>query len=447
MVTELHTTFNQKSPGRIKRIRGNLRFRMVFTVFMAMLLAGVMSAMLTIYIVSQRMGAMIQQGQEKVALAVMSMPAEEYDEKAILDMASFGMYSIRRLEPTAPQVIEHKKELDSGGIVLDSLKPLPFVDTLFKAQGNYYIVSIFPNSALLFGVVTAVLFSVALLIASGTMLTGMFSKRFLRPIRQLAQATGKVAEGDFSVRVKVPYNRELEGLIKGFNHMVADLDLTINMQKDFIDNVSHEIKTPLSSISGFAEMLSGDDITDEQRREYAGIIKSETARMSSLSSNILRLSKLERADEIDGATEFSLSEQLRRVILLLEPQWSALGIEFDLELDEVTIAANEELLSQVWINLIENAIKYSGEGGFIEVKLIGGREVTVEIIDNGRGMPPEVLEHAFDKFYQGDRSRSSQGNGLGLPLCKRIIELSGGTIELTSAEDEGTRASVRLKKS
>ncbi|MCL2486047.1 MAG: ATP-binding protein [Oscillospiraceae bacterium] len=441
--------FMRVNYNRVKRrVNGNLRFRMVFIVFIAMLMAGVMSALLTIYIVSQRMGAMIRQGQERVALAVISMSAEDYDENAILDMASFGMYSVRRLEPTAPQILKHIDELDSGRIVLNSLKPLPFVDTLFKAQDNYFVVSIFPNSALLFGIVTAVFFSVALLITSATMLTSMFSKRFLRPIRQLAEATGMVANGDFSVRVKTPHNRELEQLIRGFNRMVADLDVTINMQKDFIDNVSHEIKTPLSSISGFAEMLAGDEITEEQRREYAGIIRSESGRLAALSSNILRMSKLERADEIGGETEFSLSEQLRRVILALEPQWSARDIEFELTLDEVTVTANEELLSQVWINLIDNAIKYSDPGGFVEILLSGGQDasagVTVEIIDNGRGMDAGELSHAFDKFYQGDRSHGSQGNGLGLALCKRIIELSGGSIEIMSAKDEGTRAVVRI---
>ena len=430
-----------------RRVRGNLRFRMVAVVFAAMLMAGVLSAFFTAYIVSRRMGDILREGQEHVAQVAMSLSSDgNYSDTEIATMASFGLYSVRRVEPDDRRVLTNKEGLDAGEIVFSKVFSLPFVDTLFKAGDEYYVVSIFPNSALLFGLVAAILFSIATLITTGTLITSLMSKRFLRPIRELRDATAKVSMGDFSVRVRSPANRELSALTENFNHMVDDLYVTMGLQKDFIDNVSHEFKTPLSSIQGFAELLEDETLSPAERHEYLEIIRSESGRMSSLASNILKLSKLERQDSPGDIKEFSLSEQLRRVILMLEPQWSKKGIEFDMQLDEVTVRANEELLSQVWINLIDNAIKYTGDAGWIEVSLTGGsgKGVTVQIRDTGIGMDEEALSLAFEKFYQGDRSRKTSGSGLGLPLVKRIIELSGGEIRISSAPDEGTNVTVAL---
>ena len=224
---------------------------------------------------------------------------------------------------------------------------------------------------------------------------------------------------------------EIGQLTKNFNKMIRELKNIEYLRKDFITNVSHEFKTPLASIQGFAKLLMSESLPDEERKEYAAIILEEASRLTNLSSNILKITKLENQEIVEKRTLFPLDEQIRKSILLLEPAWSKKNIEFDLDLEKSQFSGDEELLQQVWINLLDNAIKFSNESGIISVRLRQNKKnVTVEIADNGIGMNEETKKRLFEKFYQGDKSRG--GRGLGLSLVKRILDLYGGKISVES---------------
>lgn len=431
-------------------VKGNLRFKFVLTFFCIMLIAGALSVLIAILAVGQGLQSTLHDGQLKVAETILSLyeggEFDSSDDRGVLEMASTGLYSIKRLEPSSPTVMEYSDRLDGGEIVFVKLSRLPFSNTLLKVSSHYYEISIFPNSTLLFGIIFAVIFSIMSVIATGTLISSFAGKRFLKPIRELCSATGMVAKGDFSIRVAEPHNRELRALVSNFNQMTNDLGGIETLQRDFIDNVSHEFKTPLASIRGFAELLQNPQVDANDRIEYAEIIASESNRLSNLSSNILKLSKLENTEIVKNTEEFSLDEQIRRVILMLEPQWTAKSIELCVELEPATVCANDELMRQVWQNLLENAIKFTPENGWIEVKLTNKEKIYVEISDTGSGISKENIPHIFDKFYQCDRSHSGMGNGLGLPLVKRIVELSGGDITVESEPDTGSKFIVALNK-
>ena len=273
----------------------------------------------------------------------------------------------------------------------------------------------------------------------------LISRRMLKPIKQITEATKKVASGDFSVKLETNRKDEIQDLVDNFNQMVKDLDSIECLQKEFIDNVSHEIKTPISSIQGFAELLKDENITQEEKKEYANIIIEESNRLLNLSTNMLKLSKLQNQNKIAKKEQIDIAEQIRKAISLLEPKWSKKEITFNVSLEEKYFLGDEELIFQVWVNLIENAIKYSNQNGKIDITL---RQVNdyleVKIRDYGKGMREEELTKIFSRFYQIDRSHSSEGNGLGLAIVKRIVELSEGTIEVASHENVGTTMTVKL---
>ena len=280
----------------------------------------------------------------------------------------------------------------------------------------------------------------------GAMLAAFIMRFYIKPLDQLVAATKKIAEGDFSVRVPEKASiAEIDTLVKNFNRMTKELEGTEMFRADFINNFSHEFKTPIVSIRGFARQLQSGNITDEVRRQYTEIIVSESERLSNMSSNVLLLSKLENQQLISERSAYSLDEQIRNCILLLEKEWERKEIELDVELEELTYVGNEELMSHVWINLISNAVKYTPVGGKISVHALKKQgELLVRISDSGIGMPHDVIERIFDKFYQGDKSHTGNGNGLGLPLVKRIIELCDGRIVVDSEVGLGSAFSVYL---
>lgn len=282
-------------------------------------------------------------------------------------------------------------------------------------------------------------------IAIGSLLTVVFSRRLLRPIRALSSATALVARGNFKVRVPESKDREYNQLIKNFNRMAEELSGIETLRGDFISNVSHEFKTPLASIQGFAKLLEDETLSDQEKREYTQIIISETSRLSKLASDILRLSKLENQNAIPDKKRFSIDEQIRRVLLVLEPEWTKRDIELDLQLDDVYYFGNEELMAQIWQNIIGNAIKFTPVGGHISVRLFANeKNITAKITDDGPNIPPEVAVKIFDKFYQGDNSRKTEGNGLGLALVKRIVDLCNGNIYVDNQYNSGVCFTVEL---
>ena len=280
---------------------------------------------------------------------------------------------------------------------------------------------------------------------TGTILARVGGKQFLRRIYELVKATREVAAGNFNVRLGCGGAREIDIITKSFNEMVKELSTIETLRSDFVSNISHEFKTPISSIRGFARRLKKDTLTDEQRSEYLDIIISESERLTRLSSNVLLLSRLESAEKSFEEVKYSLDEQIRRTILLLDPQFHKKEIEIDAALDSVQILANDEMLSHLWLNLLGNAIKFSPNGGTIKITLeTNGKDAIVSITDEGAGMDENVKKRIFDKFYQGDQSRATEGNGLGLSLVKRILELENGKIEVDSELGKGTCFTVSL---
>lgn len=295
-----------------------------------------------------------------------------------------------------------------------------------------------------------VLSSVISSILIGGLLSFLAGKVILSPLTSLIHATKRVTKGDYTAHLDMKWNkkltvRELSELIESFNEMTNELSANEMFKKDFIANFSHEFKTPLASICGFARQLQAGDLTPEQQKEFSKIILDEAQYLSVMSSNTLLLTNIENKDIISDKTVFSLDEQLRSCMLHLEPQWSEKNIEIDMELDEVEFFWNEQLLAHVWNNLFDNAVKFTPEGGRISVSCHSAADViTIRIRDTGTGIPQESLPHIFEKFYQADASHGTKGNGLGLPLVKRIITLCGGRISVHSKENEGTEFTVIL---
>lgn len=282
---------------------------------------------------------------------------------------------------------------------------------------------------------------------TGTAITAIVGRKLLAPINDLSEAAKRVAKGDFSARVAHEEHKVdvIGEMAVNFNGMVQELGGMETLRNDFIVNVSHEFKTPIAAIEGYATLMQDQGLSPKEREDYSRLIIESTRQLSSLSSNILKLSKLENQEIVGGKIEFALDEQLRQALLLLEAQWNDKALNLDLALEPVVYYGNEELLMQVWLNLLGNAIKFTDDGGEIAVSLFGTEvAVTVQISDSGTGMTEEVMKRIFEKFYQGDKSRSAEGNGLGLPLVRRIVELSGGSVAVESTPGKGAAFTVIL---
>ena len=298
--------------------------------------------------------------------------------------------------------------------------------------------------------VTLLILAMALsCIIIGTVISAASTKIWLGRVTRMSKQMREIAKGNFSVRVhemdKNDVITELGELERTFNQMASDLEGIEMFRNDFINNFSHEFKTPIVSIRGFARRLQSGGLTEEQKKEYIDIIVSESERLSVMSQNVLLLTKLENQSIVSDKTEFYLDEQIRGAILLLEKGWEEKEIEFDLDLDEIQYTFNEEMLSHVWINLLSNAIKFTPARGKIECRLKHSSSgIVFEIADSGIGMTEEVRERIFEKFYQGDSSHSSAGNGIGLNIVQRIVTLAGGDIKVESEVGKGSKFTVTL---
>jgi len=293
---------------------------------------------------------------------------------------------------------------------------------------------------------------VGMAVVAAIILHQVSCKKFDKPMRRLSQAMKAVAEGDFSVEVKPLHTGKkmdyMDVMYEDFNRMVQELSSIETMKSDFIANVSHEIKTPLSVIESYAAALQKGDLDDAQRSEYAKTIVSASRNLSALVSNILRLNKLENQEIVPTAKEYDLTRQLCDCALAFETAWEEKDIEFDAQLEErVMICADESMLEMVFNNLIVNAIKFTEPGGMVTLRqVVRGDAVEVIVSDTGCGMDEETMRHIFDKFYQGDTSHSGEGNGLGLALARRVLEITGGSISVSSRPGDGSEFTVRLKR-
>lgn len=270
---------------------------------------------------------------------------------------------------------------------------------------------------------------------------------FLKPIEKLSESMKKVSGGDFSIRLKENSKiKEIGELNRSFNAMTDDLGATEVLQSDFVSNVSHEIKTPLNAIEGYATLLQDSDSTEEERKRYTEKILFNTRRLSELVGNVLMISKLESGTVDINKEAFRLDEQIRQSIMLLEPKWVEKDIEFDIELDDVVYDGDKNLLLHVWNNIIGNAIKFSPAGGLVTIRLESSVEGIVFSVDDcGPGICESAQKHIFDKFYQADSSHKQEGNGLGLSLVKRIVDMFEGTVTAENLPESGCRFKVVLK--
>ena len=295
--------------------------------------------------------------------------------------------------------------------------------------------------------VPSVLWLVLLSLVIGGVATLFLSRAFFKPITRLGEAMSRVAEGDFAVQLESKgLFREIKDIYGNFNLMTRELSATEILQTDFVSNVSHEFKTPINAIEGYATLLQDEEgNTPEERRQYVDKILLNTRRLSSLVGNILLLSKVDHQAIQTGQTTFRLDEQIRQAILMSESEWEEKEIEFDVELEAVDYTGNESLMTHVWSNLIGNAIKFGPRGGLIRMSLKQeAGEICFVIEDNGPGINETVRKHMFDKFYQGDSSHKEEGNGLGLALVKQILEVCGGEIAAENLLEGGCRFTVTL---
>lgn len=279
----------------------------------------------------------------------------------------------------------------------------------------------------------------------GVILSLVLSYFALRPVSRLISAIHAVAGGNFSTKIQLKHPKEFRELSESFNQMTDELAGIEMLRTDFINNFSHEFKTPLVSILGFAKLMKKKDLNETEKEEYLDIIISECRRLSELSSNVLNLSKVESISVLTDAVYYNVTEHIREAILMLEQKWTQKKIRFDLDLDECRICGRPDLLKQVWVNLIDNAVKFSPEGGSITIRAHQeGASFCFAVTDQGAGMDSETQAKIFDRFYQGDRSHSVEGNGLGLSLVKKIVLLHRGSILVRSGPGEGSTFTVIL---
>ena len=271
-----------------------------------------------------------------------------------------------------------------------------------------------------------------------------------RPVKKITDAAEKIMQGDFSVRItplRGAGSESFNQIIEAINKMAEELSGTETLRTDFIANVSHELKTPLAVMGNYGALLQKPGITEEERVEYAKSISEASRRLAQLITNILKLNKLENQQIFPKAEEYDLGEQLCGCLLQFENAWEQknLNIETDID-DDVRIRSDAELLSLVWNNLISNAVKFTPEDGTIGVSLKAeSGYVTVAVSDTGCGIKPEVGQHIFEKFYQGDTSHATQGNGLGLALVKRVVDILNGEISVQSVYGQGTTFTVKIR--
>lgn len=326
----------------------------------------------------------------------------------------------------------------AGYVIITMMMLIASYGELFKLS-DVYFAGMFDLLLLI-----ALFFLVSVII--GIVAFYRFNQLVLKPLDELSSAMEQVEKGNYDVVVDQNVQvRELRRLMQGFNRMTKEISSVELLKKDFISYFSHEFKTPITSIRGFSRQIKERELDSEKQKEYIDIIYRESDRLIKMSSNVLTLTKLEHQQKLTDTKSYQLDEQLRRAILLLEKQWTEKALELVLDLDEIKIISNEEMIKQIWINVIGNAINYSHPGDKLKIRCKkDGRFAKVRIRDFGAGMSDEVREGIFGKFYQGDASHGASGNGLGMSIVKRIIDLCGGKIIIKSQIGKGTTVIIYL---
>ena len=259
----------------------------------------------------------------------------------------------------------------------------------------------------------------------------------LRPVNTLINSMNSLADGNFHVRLHfgraISNFSAFDELSKSFNTLAEELESTETLRNDFINNFSHEVKTPIVSIAGLAKLLKREDLSEEQRIQYLNAIEEESIRLSHMATSVLNLTKVENQTILTDVTRFNLSEQIRSAMLLFEQKWTEKNLDLRLDFGEYTVEANEELLRHVWINLLDNAVKFVGRCGTVSVTIREEHDrLEVAISNTDSEIPADQLDRIFHKFYQGDESHATEGNGIGLAIVHRVVTLHGGEVTVTS---------------
>lgn len=312
------------------------------------------------------------------------------------------------------------------------------------------LLKVFGGTAEEIKIVHIILFMSLFSLVIGSGVSMLLGKVPLRPINKLVNGMNSLASGNFKTRIQyggpIGNHPTFNEITVSFNMLAEELENTEVLRNDFINNFSHEFKTPIVSIAGFAKLLKKGNLTEEQRQQYLDAIEKESMRLSYMATNVLNMSKVENQTILTDVTSYNLSEQIRFAVLLLEGKWSKKNIDFQLEFDEHDIEANEELLKQIWINLVDNAIKFSPENETVRIDITNlGDRLSVKIGNHGKTIPEDKLKKIFNKFYQCDESHASEGNGIGLAIVGSVVALHGGTVTVES-KDEYTEFCVILPK-
>ncbi len=326
-------------------------------------------------------------------------------------------------------------------------RPQPNVVGLpFKENGRSYALFIQSHPQRQFSVIQDVQnIQLITILLVGIVLFAYVSTIIIKPIKRLSTAMKVVGQGEYSVQVEHAANDEIGLLTKNFNQMTKELNKIETMRQEFIASVSHEIQSPLTSIRGFSAALKDDIISEDKKIQYLTIIEKESTRLSQLSSNLLKLASLDSEHQTLMLQQYRLDEQIRHVVMALEPQWIKKNIEIDLDLSNVQIEADKDLLEQVWLNLVTNAVKYTPENRFVKISIHQkNEEIDVKIKDNGIGIIEEDQKYIFESFYKVDKSRTLKGSGLGLAITKKIVRLHEGAIRVESKKEQGSIFTVTL---
>ncbi|WP_166246098.1 sensor histidine kinase [Paenibacillus turpanensis] len=288
---------------------------------------------------------------------------------------------------------------------------------------------------------------ILLALGIGSVLIAVAASYLVKPLREITQATKQIAKGNYDIRLSAARKDELGVLSASFQEMAGDLKKIETMRQEFVSDVSHEIQSPLASISGFVSLLRSPELSEEERHHYLDVIDRESKRLSRLSDNLLKLASLDSEHHPFQAAAFSLDRQIRNAVIAAEPQWSAKSLDIQLELPKLIVQGDEDQLNQVWQNLLSNSIKFTNAEGTIRISAeahIDG--IVVRVSDTGVGMSEENRKRALERFYKGDKSRTREqpGNGLGLAIVKRIVELHGGEISIDSSPGHGTTVTVKI---
>ncbi len=426
--------------------RMTMQFKLAMMFFIVMFISASISVSVLLLIFSPVMKEnAVTQMSAFAASAKELQNDKNYDFERIVFLLNNSSYDITVLKDDDKELLANKEEIDSTGYYINTEGIIPSAIMITKIKDRYVRVNTF-NSENIFWIVnlvTIVAFMSSIML--GTIITTFVGRTMLQPIHDLSMATSEVARGNFSVRVRENGSDEYGTLQRNFNKMAQELSGIETLRGDFISNVSHEFKTPLASIQGFAKLLQNPTLSMEDRDEYTQIIIDETSRLSKLSSNILNLTKLENQTTIGKKKRFHIDEQIRKIILMLEPEWSKKDIDMDIDLEDIIYVGNEDLMGQIWQNIINNAIKFTPQEGQIKVTLFRGEMgIVAKIWDNGPQIPADKKDKIFEKFYQGDRSRATEGNGLGLALVKRIVDLADGKISVDNPFEGGVVFTVEL---